>query len=516
MENLEGKPDGEHRRSRTGPRLLGVQLLTIALLVAYAVWSKSGSDSWAAAILLSLSVWLDYFILRTQAPESPFANQLSRCEFPKIIFLAFYLYGGRLCLFLGCSKWVPILGLVGGFAGLFVAAYVTWYMLTIASDMLKRSNTAPASSTHKEDQLISELLGNKMLAVTGVLVAFLHVTYAMTFALALSDRAGKSDLFAHRYVDEKPTDPPIDAGDSRLCETTNKFDVRKLFFVESAATLTCTEALRAASIKLNRKSDICDMPDLDMRIQALDNIAILQCDGDPLISTATKAQINARAAARNSLRRAAAWNVRQLYELRSVFRHLACSGEGRSYQIEIRGHANDTKFKTDPAAYGSDHEISKQRADQVERILGEIFRDATADVEAPAVRWLSYGVSNEEEFLEANAGIWPLSLEKKLSVEIRILTIADSFQDRRLRSANPGRRALNLTDYLYFTVYTITTTGYGDIIPISSYAQFVVTIANLMELLFIVLMVNIVANARLPQEDGSKKPVKGDLGENKS
>jgi hypothetical protein len=485
-------------------------LLTIALLVAYAVWSKSGSDSWAAAILLSLSVWLDYFILRTQAHESPFANQLSRCEYPKIIFLAFYLYGGRLCLALGCSKWVPILGLLGGIAALFVAAYVTWYMLMIASDMMNRSNAAQPPLPHEEDQLILELLGNKMLAVAGVLVAFLHVTYAMTFALALSDRAGKSDLFAHRYVDEKPGDPPLgppkDAGDARLCETTNKSVVRQLFFAESAATLTCTEAMRAEVIRLERKSDICDKYDLEMRIQALEDIPVRQCDGDPLKSP-TKAEISAQVAARNSLRRAAAWNIRQLHELRSVFRKLACSGEGTSYQIEIRGHANDTKFKTDPAAYASDHEISKQRADQVERILGEIFRDATADVEPPAVRWLSYGVSNEEEFLEANDTNWPTKpkdkerpvLDKKLSVEIRIVTIADSFQDHRLRSANPGRRTLNLTDYLYFTVYTITTTGYGDIIPISSYAQFVVTIANLMELLFIVLMVNIVANARLPR-----------------
>jgi len=483
-------------------------------LAAYAVFCfKPGGDSISAAAILALSIALDFFILQKSDHLAP---QLSKCEITKVLFLAAYVFGGPLCRALNCSNWVvPTFGRLGGVLALGVAGYITFYMLRIASDMSKRTGPPPASPS-ADDPLITELLGNKMLAVAGVLVAFLHVTYAMTFALAFSDGAGKSDLFAHRYVDEKPAPssvPPKGAGEAGLCETTTDPVVRRLFFAESAATLSCTEAMRAEVIRLKRKSDICDKYDLDLSIQALDNISVPQCDGDPLKSTA-KADVDAQVATRKFLRHAAAWNVRQLHELSSVFRQLAWSGKGTSYQIEIRGHANDTKFKTSPAAYASDHEISKQRADQVERVLGKIFRDATSDMEAPAVRWLSYGVSNEEEFLDDKN--WPLKpkdketpvLDKKLSAEIQTLTIADSFQDRRLRSANPGRRTLNLTDYLYFTVYTITTTGYGDIIPISSYAKFVVTIANLMELLFIVLIVNLVANARQPRRWFKSSPRK--------
>ena len=52
-------------------------------------------------------------------------------------------------------------------------------------------------------------------------------------------------------------------------------------------------------------------------------------------------------------------------------------------------------------------------------------------------------------------------------------------------------RDLDLIDYLYFTFYTITTTGYGDIIPVSSQAKFIATIANLCEVFFIVIFFNI-------------------------
>ena len=34
---------------------------------------------------------------------------------------------------------------------------------------------------------------------------------------------------------------------------------------------------------------------------------------------------------------------------------------------------------------------------------------------------------------------------------------------------------LDLLDYIYFAVYIITTTGYGDIIPLSPFARFVVS-----------------------------------------
>lgn len=51
-------------------------------------------------------------------------------------------------------------------------------------------------------------------------------------------------------------------------------------------------------------------------------------------------------------------------------------------------------------------------------------------------------------------------------------------------------RPLKLMDYMYFSIYTITTTGYGDIIPTTAYAKFVISLANLCEVLFLVVFFN--------------------------
>lgn len=45
-------------------------------------------------------------------------------------------------------------------------------------------------------------------------------------------------------------------------------------------------------------------------------------------------------------------------------------------------------------------------------------------------------------------------------------------------------------DYFYFTVYTITTTGYGDIIPNTELAKTICSLANLFEVLFLVVFLN--------------------------
>ncbi|MFH1060768.1 MAG: potassium channel family protein [Pseudomonadota bacterium] len=68
-----------------------------------------------------------------------------------------------------------------------------------------------------------------------------------------------------------------------------------------------------------------------------------------------------------------------------------------------------------------------------------------------------------------------------------------------LYKSREGRTSaeLDLLDYIYFSVYTITTTGYGDIIPITPWAQFLTIVANLFELTFMVIFFNVVFNSRI-------------------
>lgn len=50
---------------------------------------------------------------------------------------------------------------------------------------------------------------------------------------------------------------------------------------------------------------------------------------------------------------------------------------------------------------------------------------------------------------------------------------------------------LSVLDFIYFTIYTITTTGYGDIVPITDQAKFIASLANIYELFFIVIFFNV-------------------------
>lgn len=66
------------------------------------------------------------------------------------------------------------------------------------------------------------------------------------------------------------------------------------------------------------------------------------------------------------------------------------------------------------------------------------------------------------------------NLEKKVAAQLE----ADKF------------KPLDLMDYIYFANYTITTTGYGDIMPNTVYAKFICSFANICEVFFLVVFFN--------------------------
>jgi hypothetical protein len=79
-------------------------------------------------------------------------------------------------------------------------------------------------------------------------------------------------------------------------------------------------------------------------------------------------------------------------------------------------------------------------------------------------------------------------------------------------------------DYMYFSIYTITTTGYGDIVPTTAYAKFVTSVVNIFEVIFLVIFFNAIISLkgrRGDPEDGpaaqrqlpKERPVTGGIGQ---
>lgn len=85
--------------------------------------------------------------------------------------------------------------------------------------------------------------------------------------------------------------------------------------------------------------------------------------------------------------------------------------------------------------------------------------------------------------------------KKCWSSEITLTEVENSSKEvlTHLKNTPPfDQNKLDILDYIYFSMYTLTTTGYGDIVPISAWARFVTIIANLYELIYTVLLFNVI------------------------
>jgi hypothetical protein len=171
-----------------------------------------------------------------------------------------------------------------------------------------------------------------------------------------------------------------------------------------------------------------------------------------------------------------AHNLGQLHHLSKLV-HKTCPDFSKKQPpctIAILGHASD-----DIGVAGSEGNdaLAALRAEEVHSLLEDLFRGKN-------ITWIVRSVSNRDEHLDPTGQGFQPNTDHKLAVEVRVET---------------GDR-LTLLDYLYFMVYTITTTGYGDLVPISGMAQFIATLANVYEVFFVVILLNMLIIARNKNE----------------
>lgn len=72
----------------------------------------------------------------------------------------------------------------------------------------------------------------------------------------------------------------------------------------------------------------------------------------------------------------------------------------------------------------------------------------------------------------------------------RSVAVYFSIAAREPENLSSTNKPPNLMDYMYFSIYTITTTGYGDIKPATRYAKFLVSLENFFEVFFLVCFMN--------------------------
>lgn len=291
----------------------------------------------------------------------------------------------------------------------------------------------------------SDLRNHPLTAIACFLVLFLQVTYLLTFSLAFHDKNGKG-LFVEfpsgRLASgEKKPSPVI---------------VKKVWFQQGSSHVSFLGPQLNFGEQIG--PPICEQLDDSCQKQ----------------------------------------NCRTISEIMNTL------GSGENWRITLVGHANDRA--PNGVSYYSNYELSWARASNVRGLLETLVE--AAPQENGTIQWSQRASSDEAKgFVDgANQEFNPCHAPQ-LSKPGAALTASSEIPDLvaaglsvEIVLEQQKRRSTTLLDYIYFLAYTITTTGYGDMIPTSPESKLITTLANFIELCFLVVFFNV-----LVSHSGDKK-----------
>jgi hypothetical protein len=454
------------------PPVLGIAILLLSL--AFALKSNDRGALWCVAIL-SVSLVFEFWILRVGDHDSlGIAKTLTFAELAKGLFLALYwfvqhsfaeeLRKPRMSLDTTLQLWQKI-GIAGSIAAFAVACGVVALTFAIVS--------ATENKKSRFHRLARQLHGNRTQTMCCMLLAFLHVTYLLTFSLALHDKAAPLGALRAASIDDEELSRPSPPAAPResTCLDPDPSKIWILFFVDNDIGLESTKSAKEVIQTHSLENMLC------ARNQG-GRLALLRTLGLPTSLTEDDLKV-------------AAWNVRQVIELEHLFAAVHQNTRHRELVIEMHSHASDTLLRKDKDTFASQVEVSQLRANNVQLLLSNVARDVAGDSDPEPLFPTPIPVGNIDNFwLSPIAYADANGLNPKLSVELKIRP-RKSASEMIMKSHE--KSPLSLLDYTYFMIYTVTTTGYGDIAPSSNGAKFIVSIANLFELFFLVLVFNSLA-----------------------
>ena len=143
-------------------------------------------------------------------------------------------------------------------------------------------------------------------------------------------------------------------------------------------------------------------------------------------------------------------------------------------------------------AYRSNYELAEARTQNIKNLILERLSTSTSANVLRNLEWTCLARPNEGKPHRSKRQV-PGNAEGKDDRTVQVFAI-EAFEApaqlvvRNLRASH--LKPLRLMDYIYFANYTITTTGYGDIVPNTTYAKFICSFANICEVLFLVVFFN--------------------------
>ena len=230
-------------------------------------------------------------------------------------------------------------------------------------------------------------------------------------------------------------------------------------------------------------------------------------------------------------------NRKSLNAILEYVRELEQNNKSERIRITLIGHADNTDLNITNNSYRSNYELSEARTDRIHRnlirLLAQDEKPPSENITPYNTEWLPSSISNEDDFRTKyyttlsfpedeykplgvgdrnkiatmiSDKTWP---DTARCVEVIVKRLPHHPSQYELLALSARPKKLTLLDYVYFTTYTITTTGYGDIQPVSPRAKFISSLANILELFFLVVFFNaLLAHNSRRRERRTKKNTK--------
>lgn len=190
-------------------------------------------------------------------------------------------------------------------------------------------------------------------------------------------------------------------------------------------------------------------------------------------------------------------------KLRDALAQIQRTSELDRVRVVLEGHSNE--WPVGEGTYKSNFELSQARVNQVMAYLLAQLGNSGKKEWRRNIEWQTLFCPDERPPGKSAKDEQPPD-PKRLSVEISVLSYYGDKTSSHNNLDHPLGRPLSLLDYTYFGIYTITTTGYGDIVPVTAFAKFVPMVANFFHVFMIVVFFNVLISFLLSQGGGGLRP----------
>ena len=405
------------------------------------------------------------------------------------IFLTTLLWGG-FALRAHCSSWVmDLVSCLCLFFALGLAVYVFR-----ATRMLMEGSVA-----HHE--LFEQIRSHRLLATCFFLTIFMHIAYFMAFALAFYDKSvGGLAMYSNSSIYQAKDRLDASGVDKKVESWVDESG-------QEPSDARGTAGLSGNDMIAQDENDMITQGSRrEIKFRETDQAEVVKNDGIlKMLTDGGKREFAMEGMAGDEL--IVKDNTLALWDIVDACRKLENEGP---IQIILEGHATATDLDEKSAAYKSNFELSHARIlhtqTAIVKALGESFHERGTS-KWYNLEWVVLPYSNEiskrkgdrrrqtsvEVSIASLEGHWfQRQTEQLLAIDQDIVFLQDDHQEL-IREHSLGRREhdLDLLDYMYFTIYTITTSGYGDIVPVVPRARFISSLVNIVEVFFVVVFFNV-------------------------